>query len=83
MKHVFLIISIIRKMSNQIIETDHFDNKQETIINATHTLQNQMLTYWKKVIDSDLKMNPSKKREYQLQRYLLDYTSYSQENEMP
>lgn len=70
-------------MSNQIIETDHFDNKQETIINATHTLQNQMLTYWKKVIDSDLKMNPSKKREYQLQRYLLDYTSYSQENEMP
>lgn len=70
-------------MSNQIIETDHFDNKQENTINATHTLQNQMLTYWKKVIDSDLKMNPSKKREYQLQRYLLDYTSYSQENEMP
>ena len=70
-------------MSNQIIGTNNLNNQQEYTINATHTLQNQMLTYWKKVIDSDLKMNPSKKREYQLQRYLLDYTLCFQENEMP
>jgi hypothetical protein len=83
MEDFFLIILIIRKMSNQMIETDYLNNQQENTINDTHTLQNQMLTYWKKVIESDLKLNPSKKREYQLQRYLLDYTLYSQENEMP
>jgi hypothetical protein len=70
-------------MSNQIIETDYLKNQQGNTMDATQTLQNQILTYWKKVIESDLKMNPSKKREYQLQRYLLDYTLCSQENVMP
>lgn len=54
---------------------------EESNINKINNLQNQMITYWKRVIDSDLKINPSKKREYQLQRYLLDQTL--QENVMP
>jgi hypothetical protein len=62
--------------------TENFEIKlEESNINNINNLQNQMITYWKRVIDSDLKINPSKKREYQLQRYLLDQTL--QENVMP
>jgi hypothetical protein len=64
--------------------TENFEIKlEESNINNINNLQNQMITYWKRVIDSDLKINPSKKREYQLQRYLLDQTLLSQENVMP
>jgi hypothetical protein len=62
--------------------TENFEIKlEESNINNINNLQNQMITYWKRVIESDLKINPSKKREYQLQRYLLDQTS--PENVMP
>ncbi len=61
---------------------DYHTTYQNTFQNSSRTI----LTYWNKVIQQDLKQNPSKKRQYQLQQYLLQTNKSNQsnqENEMP
>lgn len=65
----------------------------QTLLKDNHTtyqsiFQNSsraILTYWNKVIQQDLQQNPSKKRQYQLQQYLLqnNKNDITHENEMP
>jgi hypothetical protein len=63
------------------------DNKS-TLLKENHTTykdnfrssSQSILSYWNKVIQQDLQQHPSKKREYQLQQYLLQS---NQENEIP
>jgi hypothetical protein len=63
------------------------DNKS-TLLKENHTTYKDnfqsssqtILSYWNKVNQQDLQQHPSKKREYQLQQYLLQN---NQENEIP
>ena len=60
---------------------DYHTTYQNTFQNSSHAI----LTYWNKVIQQDLQQNPSKKRQYQLQKYLLhnNQIEKTHENEMP
>jgi len=67
-------------------ETKLFKDYNTTYQNTFQNSSCAILTYWNKVIQQDLQQNPSKKRQYQLQQYLLQTNKsnqYNQENEMP
>lgn len=66
-------------------ETTLFKDYHTTYQSIFQNSSRAILTYWNKVIQQDLQQNPSKKRQYQLQQYLLhnNQVEKTHENEMP
>jgi len=66
-------------------ETTLFKDYHTTYQNTFQSSSKAILTYWKNVIQRDLQQNPSKKRQYQLQQYLLqnNQNNITHENDIP